>query len=65
VLDSLEESFAVGHASGAPVVISHHKTTGVANFGRTEETLPKIMAAMQGQEIGLDAYHYSCNFDLM
>ena len=38
------------------MVISHHKTTGVANFGRTAETLPKITAAMQGQELGLDAY---------
>ena len=35
VLDSLDESFAVGRAAGVPVVISHHKTTGVANFGRT------------------------------
>ena len=58
VLDSLEESFAVGRAAGVPAVISHHKTTGVANFGRTAETLPKIAAAMAGQEIGLDAYPY-------
>jgi N-acyl-D-amino-acid deacylase len=58
VLDSLDESFHVGEAAGVPVVISHHKTTGVANFGRTIETLPKIAAAMQGQEIGLDAYPY-------
>jgi len=39
-------------------VISHHKTTGVANFGRTAETLTKIEAAMQGQEVGLDVYPY-------
>src|SRR5690349_15266794 len=58
VLDSLDESFAAGRAAGVPVVVSHHKTTGVANFGRTAETLPKIAAAMQGQEIGLDAYPY-------
>ncbi|MBV9829642.1 MAG: D-aminoacylase [Alphaproteobacteria bacterium] len=58
VLDSLEESFHVGQAARVPVVISHHKTTGVRNFGRTKETLPKIAAAMQGQEIGLDAYPY-------
>jgi N-acyl-D-amino-acid deacylase len=58
VLDSLDESFHVGRAAGVPVVISHHKTTGVANFGRTAETLPKIAAAMAGQEIGLDAYPY-------
>jgi N-acyl-D-amino-acid deacylase len=58
VLDSLDESFHVGRAARVPVVISHHKTTGVANFGRTAETLPKIAAAMAGQEIGLDVYPY-------
>src|SRR6266566_3075944 len=58
VLDSLDESFRVGRAAQVPVVISHHKTTGVANFGRTAETLPKIAAAMKRQEIGLDAYPY-------
>jgi N-acyl-D-amino-acid deacylase len=58
VLDSLDESFHVGSEAQVPVVISHHKTTGVANFGRTVETLPKIAAAMAGQEIGLDAYPY-------
>jgi N-acyl-D-amino-acid deacylase len=58
VLDSLDESFDVGRAAHVPVVISHHKTTGVANFGRTAETLPKIAAAMQHQEIGLDVYPY-------
>jgi N-acyl-D-amino-acid deacylase len=58
VLDSLDESFHVGEAAKVPVVISHHKTTGVANFGRTAETLPKIAAAMAKQEIGLDAYPY-------
>jgi N-acyl-D-amino-acid deacylase len=52
------ESFAVGRAAQVPVVISHHKTTGIANFGRTAETLPKIAAAMARQQIGLDAYPY-------
>lgn len=56
VLDSLDESFQVGAAAEVPVVISHHKTTGRANFGRTAETLPKIAAAMRRQEVGLDAY---------
>src|SRR4029077_6849259 len=37
VLDSLEESFAAGRAAGVPVVISHHKTVGRENFGRTAE----------------------------
>ena len=58
VLDSLEESFAVGRAAGVPVVISHHKTVGRENFGRTAETLPVIAAAIARQEAGLDAYPY-------
>jgi N-acyl-D-amino-acid deacylase len=58
VLDSLDESFHVGEAAQVPVVISHHKTTGIANFGRTAETLPKIAAAMAKQQLGLDAYPY-------
>ncbi|HTV88582.1 MAG TPA: D-aminoacylase [Stellaceae bacterium] len=58
VLDSLDESFAVGAAAGVPVVISHHKVTGRANFGRTVETLPKIAAAISQQQVGLDAYPY-------
>ena len=58
VLDSLEESFAAGRAAGVPVVISHHKTIGRENFGRTAETLPVIAAAIARQEVGLDAYPY-------
>jgi N-acyl-D-amino-acid deacylase len=58
VLDSLEESFAAGRAAGVPVVISHHKTIGRENFGRTVETLPVIAAAIAHQEVGLDAYPY-------
>lgn len=58
VLDSLDESFHVGESAGVPVVISHHKVTGMRNFGGTAETLPKIAAAMRRQQIGLDAYPY-------
>ena len=32
VLDSLDESFRVGESAGVPVVISHHKVTGVREF---------------------------------
>jgi N-acyl-D-amino-acid deacylase len=58
VIESLEESFAVGRAAGVPVVISHHKTIGRENFGRTAATLPLIKQAMASQEVGLDAYPY-------
>ncbi len=58
VLDSLAESFAVGSATGVPVVISHHKTIGRDNFGRTAETLRVIEAAIARQQVGLDCYPY-------
>jgi N-acyl-D-amino-acid deacylase len=61
VTDSLEESFAAGRAAGVPVVISHHKTIGRENFGRTAETLPLIAAAIARQEVGLDAYPYTAS----
>ena len=61
VCDSLAESFAIGHAAGVPVVISHHKTIGRENFGRTAETLPLIAAAIARQQAGLDAYPYTAS----
>jgi N-acyl-D-amino-acid deacylase len=58
VLDSLDETFAVGAKAGIPVVVSHHKVTGRPNFGRSRETLPKIAATQAHQHVGLDAYPY-------
>ena len=58
VLDSLEESFAVGREADVPVMISHHKVIGKANFGRTRETLPRLDQAAKQQRIGVDAYPY-------
>jgi N-acyl-D-amino-acid deacylase len=58
VLDSLDETFAVGREADIPVIVSHHKVQGKRNFGRTRETLPKIAAAIAAQPVGLDAYPY-------
>jgi N-acyl-D-amino-acid deacylase len=58
VLDSLDETFAIGRAAGVPVVISHHKCSGIANHGRTTETLPKIAAAREHQPVAVDVYPY-------
>jgi N-acyl-D-amino-acid deacylase len=58
VMESLEESFAVGREADIPVVISHHKVLSKENFGRTRATLPKIAAAIAAQQVGLDAYPY-------
>jgi len=58
VLDSIDETLRIGREAASPVVISHHKTTGAPNHGRTRETLPRIEAAMRAQPVGLDAYPY-------
>jgi N-acyl-D-amino-acid deacylase len=65
VLESLEESFAVGRALGVPVVISHHKVAGKPNHGRSAETLPLIERAMRSQPVGLDCYPYCASSTIL
>ncbi|HZP88464.1 MAG TPA: D-aminoacylase [Burkholderiales bacterium] len=59
VIDSLNESFAIGRALDVGVVISHHKVNGSANAGRSRETLALFAERMREQSIGLDCYPYN------
>ncbi|MCV6584646.1 MAG: D-aminoacylase [Marinibacterium sp.] len=61
VLASVRETIETGAQSGAAVVISHHKCSGKANFGRSAETLPVIDAARAHQAVGLDVYPYTAS----
>ena len=58
VMESIEETCRIGRELGVPVVISHHKTVGKANHGRSIETLALIRHRMEAQEVGLDCYPY-------
>jgi N-acyl-D-amino-acid deacylase len=58
IIDSLEETFRIGRTAQVPVIISHHKCVGLANHGRSAETLPIIEAARAKQPIGMDVYPY-------
>ena len=58
VLASLDEAFTTARRGNVPLVISHHKCAGPANWGRTVQTLAHIDAAGARQPIGLDAYPY-------
>jgi N-acyl-D-amino-acid deacylase len=58
VIESLDEAFTAADQAGVPVVISHHKCSGPANWGRSVETLAHIAKAREKQRIGLDAYPY-------
>jgi len=58
VVDSLEETFRIGRTADIPVIVSHHKCVGLANHGRSGETLKLIDATRNKQPIGLDVYPY-------
>jgi N-acyl-D-amino-acid deacylase len=64
-LESLDESFEIGRRADVPVVISHHKTAGQANFGRSVESLRKIEQAVAQQPVGLDVYPYSASSTIL
>lgn len=65
VLESLDETFRIGREAPVPVVVSHHKCSGLANHGRSTETLPKIAEAMKHQPVGLDAYPYTAGSTML
>lgn len=59
ILDAMNETFAIGCASSAPVVISHLKCAGVDNWGRSGEVLQALERARQTQRAGCDCYPYA------
>jgi N-acyl-D-amino-acid deacylase len=59
VLDSIAETLSTAERANIPVVISHHKCAGPANWGRTTETLPVIEAASKRQPVAVDCYPYT------
>ena len=65
IMESLNETFRIGRELGVPVVISHHKVTGVNNFGRSQETLERIRHAMARQPVCLDCYPYPASSTIL
>jgi N-acyl-D-amino-acid deacylase len=61
VIEAMDEAFAIGRSADVPVVISHFKVHGRANFGRSVETLAKFDAQRRRQPLALDAYPYSAS----
>jgi N-acyl-D-aspartate/D-glutamate deacylase len=58
VIDALAEACDAGLAAQLPVILSHHKCAGPANWGRSAETLAYISTRRRTQTVGLDAYPY-------
>jgi N-acyl-D-amino-acid deacylase len=66
VVEAVEEALAVARSSGAAVQISHHKTAGKRNWGRSEQTLELISRARDdGVDVMLDVYPYTAGSTLL
>ena len=65
VIESLEETFLIGRELGVQVVISHHKVAGLANHGRSTETLAHISKHMATQPVGMDCYPYCASSTIL
>jgi N-acyl-D-aspartate/D-glutamate deacylase len=59
IRDAMEEAFAIGRASGVPVIVSHLKCAGIANWGRSREILHALDDARASQLAGCDCYPYA------
>lgn len=59
ILEAMHEASDCAFEAGVPLVISHHKCAGPANWGRTAETLPLIEELAQRQPIAMDVYPYA------
>ncbi|WP_083745570.1 amidohydrolase family protein [Variovorax sp. KK3] len=58
IIEAMHEAGDTAFTAGAPLVISHHKCAGPANWGRTKQTLPLVDTLAERQEIALDVYPY-------
>lgn len=59
ILEAMEETFTIGRVHRVPVVISHLKCAGIANWGRSEEVLTALETARHAQCAGCDCYPYA------
>ena len=61
ILAAMSEAFATGRNCHVPVVISHLKCAGIANWGRSEEILHALETAWAEQPVQCDCYPYAAS----
>jgi N-acyl-D-amino-acid deacylase len=59
ILEAMSEAFRIGRQATVPVVISHLKCAGIANWGRSGEVLHALDTARASQPVGCDCYPYA------
>jgi len=66
VLDAVDEALRIGREAGTSVQISHHKVAGERNFGRSVDTLERIVQARRsGHEVTIDVYPYTAGSTIL
>jgi N-acyl-D-amino-acid deacylase len=65
ILGAIDEALRTSRAAGAPLVISHLKCAGLANWGRVRGVLQALDAARAGQAVGCDCYPYAASSSLL
>lgn len=61
IITALDEAFTVAKNADVPVVISHLKCAGKANWGRAHEVINHIKKNQQQQKISCDCYPYNAS----
>ncbi len=59
ILEAMSETFEIGRQCSVPVVISHLKCAGIANWGRSGEVLQALDTARASQPVNCDCYPYA------
>ena len=58
IIEALHEAGETAFSAGVPLIVSHHKCAGPANWGRTLQTLPLIEELARRQPVAMDVYPY-------
>ena len=62
VLDSVRETIRIGEEGGLPTQITHHKTIGRDNWGKSVESLKLVEEARaRGVDVTIDQYPYTAS----
>lgn len=65
VSEALDEAFDIADAAGVRLVVSHHKLSGQANWGRSRETLRQLSLAATRQDVAFDVYPYDASATML
>jgi N-acyl-D-amino-acid deacylase len=61
ILGALDEAYTTASDADLPLVVSHVKCAGAANYGRSGEVLASLEAAAERQQVGCDCYPYTAS----